>query len=211
MRRRAGSTSRRWSRRSPRSASSSPTVCRAGNTSSRLQRVTAELFNLSAALLDVHVAAGRGDRPALRYEGATLTYRDVSRLVARTGGALRSLGVEMEDRVALLLPDTPEFVAAFLGAIRLGSVPVTLSTYLTSDDYAEMLADCRARVLVAHASVMPRIAPIRDGLPRLRHVVIAGGDGSDHTGEGLDGVAFDVLTGSQPDDLAPEATTADDM
>jgi len=166
--------------------------------------VTAELFNLSAALLDVHVAAGRGDRPALRYEGATLTYRDVSRLVARTGGALRSLGVEMEDRVALLLPDTPEFVAAFLGAIRLGSVPGTLSTYLTSDDYAEMLADCRARVLVAHASVMPRIAPIRRGLPQLRHVVIAGGDSGDD-------IAFDALIASQPDELAPETTTADDM
>jgi len=48
-----------------------------------------EAFNLSAVLLDVHLAAGRGDRPALRYQGATLSYRDVSRLVARAGGALR--------------------------------------------------------------------------------------------------------------------------
>ncbi len=166
--------------------------------------MTAELFNLSEALLDVHLTAGRGDHPALRYEGTTLTYRDVSRLVARTGAALRSLGVEMEDRVALLLPDSPEFVATFLGAIRIGAVPGTLSTYLTSVDYAEMLADCRARVLVAHASVMPRIAPIRRGLPQLRHVVVAGGDAGDD-------VALDALAGSQPDELAPEKTSADDM
>src|SRR5438034_8890671 len=136
-------------------------------------------FNLSAVLLDEHLAAGRGDHPALRYEGATYSYRDVSRLVARAGNALRSLGVETEDRVALLLPDSPEFVATFLGAVRIGAVPVTLSTYLTSEDYAELLADCHARVLVAHASVMPRVAPIRSDLRHLRHVVIAGGEPGD--------------------------------
>ena len=166
--------------------------------------MTAESFNLSAVLLDAHLAAGNGDRPAIRYEGTTLSYRDVSRLVARAGAALRTLGVDMEDRVALLLPDSPEFVATFLGAIRIGAVPVTLSTYLTSDDYAELLGDCRARVLVAHTSVMPRIAPIRGGLPHLRHVVIAGGDHGDDIG-------YDALIRTQPDELAPEATSADDM
>ena len=166
--------------------------------------MTADFFNLSAELLDTHLAARRGDRPALRYEGATLSYRDVSRMVARAGSALRSLGVEIEDRVALLLPDSPEFVATFLGAIRIGAVPVTLSTYLTSDDYAELLADCRARVLVAHAGVMPRVAPIRRGLPHLRRVVLAGEDHGEDLG-------FDEVTRAQPDELEPEATTADDM
>jgi acyl-coenzyme A synthetase/AMP-(fatty) acid ligase len=159
--------------------------------------VTADSFNLSVVLLDEHLAAGRGDRPALRCAGATLSYRDVSRLVARAGAALRSLGVEIEDRVALLLPDSPEFVATFLGAIRIGAVPVTLSTYLASEDYAELLADCRARVLVAHASVMPRVAPVRRGLPSLRHVVVAGGDHGDD-------IAFDEVTRAQPDELAPD-------
>ncbi|HEY9326265.1 MAG TPA: benzoate-CoA ligase family protein [Candidatus Limnocylindria bacterium] len=161
-------------------------------------------FNLSTVLLDEHLDAGRGDRPALRYEGATLSYRDVSRLVARAGNTLRTLGVDIEDRVALLLPDSPEFVATFLGAIRIGAVPVTISTHLTSEDYAELLADCRARVLVAHASVMPRVSPIRRGLAHLRHVVIAGGDHGDDVG-------FDELTRAQPYELPPEATTADDM
>ena len=164
----------------------------------------AELFNLSEVLLDRHLAAGQGGRPALRHRGTTYSYLDVSRLVARVGSALRTLGVEMEDRVALLLPDSPEFVATFLGAVRIGAVPVTLSTYLTTEDYAELLADCRARVLVSHADVMPRVAPIRGGLRHLRHIVIAGG----HAG---DDIGFDALTHARPDDLVPEATTADDM
>lgn len=166
--------------------------------------MTAETFNLSAVLLDAHLAAGHGDRPALRYQGTTITYRDVAQQVARVGYGLRSLGVEMEDRVALLLSDSPEFVATFLGAIRIGAVPVTLSTYLTTEDYAELLADCRARVLVAHADVTPRLTPVRRGLRHLRHVVVAGGDPGDDVG-------FDALTRSRPDELAPEETTADDM
>jgi benzoate-CoA ligase family protein len=166
--------------------------------------VTAEPFNLSAVLLDAHLASGRGDHPAIRYQGTTLSYGDVARRVAQAGHVLRSLGIEIEDRVALLLPDSPEFVATFLGAVRIGAVPVTLSTYLTTDDYAELLADCRARVLVAHADAMPRVTPIRTNLRYLRHVVIAGGEhGND--------VGFDDLARSQPDELAPEATTADDM
>ncbi|HEV8229844.1 MAG TPA: benzoate-CoA ligase family protein [Candidatus Limnocylindria bacterium] len=150
------------------------------------------------------MAAGRGDRPALRYEGDTLTYHDVSRLVARAGHALLELGVRMEDRVALLLPDSPEFVATFLGAIRIGAVPVTLSTYLTSDDYAAMLDDCRARVLVAHADVMPRVRWIRGARRHLRQLVVVDTDRDDE-------VPFDEITRSQPDELEPEATAADDM
>ncbi len=161
-----------------------------------------EPFNLSTILVDAHLDAGRGDRPALRYQRRTFSYRDVSQMVARAGGALRLLGVEIEDRVALLLPDSPEFVATFLGAIRIGAVPVTLSTYLVTDDYAELLADCRARVLVVHASVLPRIAPVRAALKHLRHVVVAGGDR---------GITYEHVTGAQPDQLAPEATTEDDM
>ena len=166
--------------------------------------MTAEPFNLSAVLLDAHLAAGGGDRPALRYQGTTLTYRDVARQVAHVGHGLRSLGVDIEDRIALLLPDSPEFVATFLGAVRIGAVPVTLSTYLTTDDYAELLADCRARVLIAHAEVMSRVATIRSRMRHLRHVVIAGGDhGND--------ISLDALTRERPDELSPESTTADDM
>ena len=50
----------------------------------------------------------------------------------RAGNALRSLGIEPEQRVALVLHDSLEFVAAFLGAVKIGAIPVTLSTLLTS-------------------------------------------------------------------------------
>ncbi len=133
-----------------------------------------ELFNLAAALLEPHLAAGHGGRPALRYEGDTLTYAEIADLVARTGAGLNKLGVDVEDRVALLLPDAPQFIAAFLGATRIGAVPVTLSTLLATDEYAYLLDDCRARALVVHASVLPKIEPLRPSLPHLKSVIVGG-------------------------------------
>ncbi|HYK98030.1 MAG TPA: benzoate-CoA ligase family protein [Candidatus Acidoferrales bacterium] len=164
-----------------------------------------DTFNLAAALLDPNLAAGRGGRPALRYEGDTLTYAELADLVARTGAGLRRLGVDIEQRVALLLPDAPQFVAAFLGAMRIGAVPVTLSTLLSVDDYAYLLDDCRASALVVHASVRSKIDPLRARLPRLRHVVVTGAppQGGD--------IAFSDLWNAPASELPPVETTRDDL
>jgi benzoate-CoA ligase family protein len=164
-----------------------------------------ETFNLAAALLDPHIAAGRGARPALRYEGDTLTYAELADLVARTGAGLRRLGVDIEQRVALLLPDSPQFVAVFLGAMRIGAVPVTLSTLLSPEEYAYLLDDCRASALVVHASVLSKIDPLRSRLPHLRRVVVGG-----LAPRGGDS-AFGDLWNAPAAELPPVTTTRDDM
>ena len=107
------------------------------------------MFNLAARLLDPHLEAGRGARPAIRYQGATLTYTDVASLAARAANGLRARRVAPGDRVALLLPDAPSFVATFLGALRIGAIPVTLSTFLGADDYDYLLEDCGARITIS--------------------------------------------------------------
>jgi len=70
-------------------------------------------FNAASWFVDRHVAAGRADRLAIRYGGGDITYGDVRAAANRCGNALRRLGVRMEQRVLLLLPDGPEFAAAF--------------------------------------------------------------------------------------------------
>jgi benzoate-CoA ligase family protein len=106
------------------------------------------VFNLAAALLDPHLGAGRGGRPAFRHDGATLSYEDVAALSARAANGLMAIGVAPGDRVALVLPDSPAFVATFLGAIRMGAIAVPLSTYLAADDHRYVLEDSGARVTV---------------------------------------------------------------
>ena len=92
-----------------------------------------EIFNFATALLDRHLAEGRGSRVALLGPAGTLTYTELVRLANQAGNALRALGVEREDRVLLLLRDSPEFIATFLGAMKIGAVPIPLNTFEVCD------------------------------------------------------------------------------
>ncbi len=131
-------------------------------------------MNLATALVDAHVAAGRGGHTAIICEDRAMSYRDLQALVDRTGNALRALGVEPEQRVAMLLPDVPEFIATFLGAAKLGAVAVPCNTLLKADELAFILNHSRARVLVAHEACMGEVRRARPGLNFLRHALVVG-------------------------------------
>lgn len=161
-------------------------------------------FNLTAALLDRHLEAGRGERPAIRCEGRTMTYAELARMTARIGNALRELGVEREQRVAIALQDRPEFVATFLGAIRIGAVAVPLSTLARADELAELIVHSEAVALVAETSILDALRPHLPTLERLRLVVVVGGSAPDALG-------FDTLGAAAPAELAPGDTRPDDM
>ena len=93
-------------------------------------------YNATVDLIDVNLAAGRGDKLAVIDDRGRYTYGEIAQRMARCGNALKALGVGMEQRVALCMLDTVDFPAMFLGAIRLGAVPIPLNTLLTADDYA---------------------------------------------------------------------------
>ena len=91
--------------------------------------------------------------------------------MARTGNALCGLGVEPEQRVAMCMLDSVDFPSVFWGAVKAGAVAVPLNTLLTTADYAFMLRDCRARVLVVSDALHDKVAPAAAGAPLLRRVV----------------------------------------
>jgi benzoate-CoA ligase family protein len=130
--------------------------------------------NAVSALLDDPIGDGAGDRPAIVTPTETLTYRGLLALVCRAGSALRGLGVEPEQRVALLLPDGVDWVTVFLGVLRIGAVAIPLNTRLPPAQWAEMLRDSRARVLVADAPLLDELRPALGDLPSLRAVVSTG-------------------------------------
>ena len=140
--------------------------------------MASERFNLATALVDRHVEAGDGACVALRAAGRDVTYAELARLVVRSANAWRELGLQAQERLAIILPDSLDFVLAFLGAIRIGAVPVTLSTLLRPADYAYLLADSRARAVAVHSSLAPAIEGIRADLRHLRTVVVV--DGPEH-------------------------------
>jgi benzoate-CoA ligase family protein len=107
-------------------------------------------FNMAWRLVDEHVAEGRGDRTALILAGSDtrVSYGELLSHVNRVGNVLRTAGLQPEQRVALLLPDGLRFVSAFIGAMKMGAVPVPLNTLAPAGELLYLLDNSRARALV---------------------------------------------------------------
>ena len=133
-----------------------------------------EQFNAATAFLDSNLAEGRGNKTAIYYEGQAYSYAQVAELANRVGNGLLELGLDMEQRVALLLLDSPQFAASFFGAIKIGAVPVPLNTLLRPHDYLYMLNDSRARILVISNELWPQVQPILSQLKYIRHIIMVG-------------------------------------
>src|SRR3954471_16155795 len=156
----------------------------------------------ASLLLDENLDAGRADKVALIGERESLTFGDVARLTARTAALLRELGVAREGRVLMILDDSPVFHATFLGAIRIGAVPIPVNPMDRSDNYAYYLDDSYATVLVVEAALLDKLEPVFAGRRQLR-VLVANGDAGGHT-------SFDEAVAGQPDELPAPAETHPD-
>lgn len=136
--------------------------------------------NAVTHLLDRNIEAGRGGKIAFVDPSTHLTYGELQRRSGQMANLLRRLDVRREQRIAMIMLDTADFPVAFLGAMRAGVVPVPLNTLLTADQYAYMLADSRARVLVVSETLLPVVADLVGRLPDLNHVVVSGDDACGH-------------------------------
>jgi 4-hydroxybenzoate-CoA ligase len=134
-----------------------------------------ESFNAATYFVDRNVDRGRGERVAIECGDERVTYRQVAEGVNRCGSALRALGVQPEQRIALILQDTPAFAYAFFGAIKAGIVPVPLNTLWRAHDFLHALNDSGARAVIISEALLQQFQAIdRAGLPRLEHVIVAG-------------------------------------
>jgi len=137
-----------------------------------------EHFNVSEWLVDRHIEAGNGDRIAIRSEGESFTYAEILGRVEAAAAGLRALGVRCEERVAMVMLDSVEFVAMFLGALRIGAVPVPMNPLLPGRDLGVIVADSRARVVAISAAREQSLAELRAGAHEVE-VVISSGVSSD--------------------------------
>src|ERR1700690_62408 len=131
-------------------------------------------YNAVTWLLDRNVDEGRGDKLAFTDTVSELTYGALQKQSRRLANRLRRLGVHSEQRVAMIMLDTTDFPVVFLGAMRAGVVPIPLNTLLTADQYAYVLADCRARVLFISEALLPTVKDMLGRMGDLEHVVVAG-------------------------------------
>src|SRR5919198_1113459 len=99
------------------------------------------VYNAATTFVDENIAQGRGGKVAIYYQDQKITYQEVFENVNRTGHALRNLGIEIEHRVLVILPDSPEFAYSFFGAIKIGAVPIPTNPGMRAKDYEYLLND----------------------------------------------------------------------
>jgi len=158
--------------------------------------------NRNASLtVDRSIEAGRGSKPAYVAQDESLTYEDLRRQVNRMGHLLRSLDVRREQRVLLVLDDTTLFPIAFLGALRIGAVPVPVSVREKADNFRYFIEDSYAEVAVCDAGILPTLQAALKGHD-VRFLARAAGEGASE----LDGALA-----AQEDELDAVTTHPDDM
>ncbi|MFH9590736.1 long-chain fatty acid--CoA ligase [Streptomyces luteogriseus] len=96
----------------------------------------------------VETAARQPERPALRLGADTTTYAELDERSARAAALLRAAGVQPGDRVALMLPNVPEFVVLYYGALRTGAIVVPMNPLLKERETAYHLTDSGAVLLL---------------------------------------------------------------
>lgn len=133
---------------------------------------------------------------ALICEGKSFTYQELDQITNRLANALQGLGIKRGDRVALLLPNIPEFVIAYLGILKIGAIAVSLNVMLKKNEVKFILNDCSAKVLVTTESLSENVPDAE--LPELQHILIA-------EGQARIGISFnEVISNASPDMRAVE-------
>jgi benzoate-CoA ligase family protein len=165
-------------------------------------------YNAAVDFVDRHLDEGRGARVAVKDDLGEYTYAELAERVNRAGNALRTLGVQMEQRVMIAMLDSIDFMAMFWGAVKIGAVPVPVNTLLAPPDYAFLLKDSRARVLCVSDVLWPKLEPGAEASPFLDVVLIGGTPGGAIVPGKMEIRA--LLETSEPE-LDPAPTTADDV
>jgi benzoate-CoA ligase family protein len=132
-------------------------------------------FNAASWLVTRHALATPDRRAitAIELDGSvrTLTYGQLEDAVIRVAAALIASGVRPEERLLLCMGDTPELLTAFLAGLRVGAVPVPVSTMLKPKDIALLARDSRARMLIVSEEFAALAAAV-GGLRELADVVV---------------------------------------
>ncbi|MEW5937228.1 MAG: benzoate-CoA ligase family protein [Candidatus Thermoplasmatota archaeon] len=168
-----------------------------------------EHFNMAYDSCDKHVLGGKKEKIALYWENEngdarSYTFEDFRRLSNRFGNVLRGLGLRKGDRYIVRLPNIPEFQISFLGGLKIGAVPIPISTMFTAKEIAYRANDSGSVLVVTTPEYVKDVEAIRERCQSLRHIIIAGRAGREH-------LSFEELMSRSSEDLEIERTRAEDL
>lgn len=139
--------------------------------------------NIAHSCIDRHVIEGRGDRVALISEdingSKTYTFRDLQILTDKFANVLKSMGIRKGERVALLLPASPEFYISLLGTVKAGSIAVPLHCNYMNEALTGFLLDSEPSLVITTSPLRQRIS--ETAVPSIRRVIVVGNDGGENS------------------------------
>lgn len=157
---------------------------------------------------------GRENKTCLYFEDRSWTYGQTARLANQAGNVLRACGLKMEERVLFVLPDSPEFVAAWFGAARIGAVITMVNPLLPTSDYQYYLDYTRAPVAIVHQICLETFAAATADSQYLK-VVLVVGQNEDHdlpsSNSKLSWIDFNEALAAAQDECTPADTHRDDI
>lgn len=112
------------------------------------------------------------DKNYVIFQDQPHTYRDFQAMTARFASSLAKLGVAKGDHIAVLLPNSLDFLAAFFGGMHAGAVCVTINTLLKADELEFIINDCDARVLITTPHYRKLLDPVWDELKNIDRLVL---------------------------------------
>jgi long-chain acyl-CoA synthetase len=111
---------------------------------------------------------------ALMYEGKGIRLEELDKNVNRLANGLKDLGIERGDRVAIMLPNSPEFVYSFFACQKLGAVVVPFNIMYKGGEILHVLKDCGAKAIITLNSSVPLINEIKPELHHLQYIITTG-------------------------------------
>jgi acetyl-CoA synthetase len=176
-------------------------------------------LNVAVNCVDRHVAAGRGSRVAIHFEGEpgdtrTLTYADLQREVSQAAHALTELGVQPGDRVAIYLPMIPEAAIAMLACARIGAPHSVVFGGFSAEALRSRIEDAEAKLVITSdggyrrgkaMALKPAVDEAADASPSIEHVLVVRRTGQDIEWNDARDVWWHDIVGRQSETHEPEA------
>ena len=119
----------------------------------------------------------RDSRVAILYEHREISYAELREQTLRVAETLNALRVEPGERIAILLADSPEFIAAFVAIISLGAIAVPINLALRRKDQLFILKDCGARTAIVEAAMANSLFENSEAPADLKNLIIVGRNG----------------------------------
>ena len=145
------------------------------------------------------VAEEYRDNVAVTREGSEISYAELLALVEKAASALHEAGVQKGDRVGLMLPNCPEYVVAFFGALRIGATTTQVNPLYVGRELEHIFSDSGAETVVAHAAMYGKVRDVQGNTPLKRVICVGEPEGGMRGGDLSFGEFLDTASGSAPE------------